>query len=137
MDYEKRRRKQIVDERGALPWWWRRWEPAIYPDATAPSIRVRAQDARRAAAGKRGALMAQLQACIAELERTRDGEDEAPSTGFVKDATFTYRNKRGGLSKHSIVRVARGWVYTHEKKRFKVRTLERLSQRPNPVVELL
>lgn len=31
-DYEKRRRKQIVDERGPLPYWYEQWRPSTYPE---------------------------------------------------------------------------------------------------------
>jgi hypothetical protein len=32
MNYDKRRRKQIVDERGPLPAWYRSWKPTTYPE---------------------------------------------------------------------------------------------------------
>jgi hypothetical protein len=137
MDYEKRRRKQLVDERGPLPWWRPKWKPTVYPDATAPITSARSQDPRRAAPEKHRALITQLQARIAELQRDRDGGNDASGPGFVKGATFTYRNTRGDLSKHTIVRVARARVYTHDGKQFKVRTLRKLSQGRNPIVELL
>jgi hypothetical protein len=85
----------------------------------------------------RGALVARLDALIVELEDSRGGGGHGSRTEFVPGATFAYRNSRSRVSQHTIVRVAHGRAHTHDKKTWKVRTLETLSRRANPVVELL
>jgi hypothetical protein len=139
MDYEKRRRKQIVDERHPLPWWRGSWGPTTHPDPTpwrAPA-KASTRASARAAQAKRRALVARLEALSVELEDSRGGGGRGSRTGFAPGARFAYRNSRSRVSQHTIVRVADGRAHTHDKKTWKVRTLETLSRRANPVVELL
>jgi hypothetical protein len=139
MDWEKRRRKQIVNERGPLPWWKRAWKPTIRP-ATQSSPRVIRAKALGSARERAGALPGSAQRRVAGVEtRVREVERRGGDVrvDFAVGMRFAYRNKRGRVMEHRIVRIALGRAYTDDHKKFKIRTLRKLSQGPSPVVRVL
>jgi hypothetical protein len=142
LDWEKRRRKQIVDERGPLPWWWRSWgrttrvEKSTPAAAAAKPVVPRKRPARKRRAN-RGDAVAQSRAATSDSRRRRAGKGDTHKHGFVSGATFTYRNSRGEVTRHTIVRVSRARVYTSDGKEWKLSTLEKIGQGPNPTVTLV
>ena len=142
LDWEKRRRKQIVDERGPLPWWWRNWGRTTHAEKSAPPAAlakpvVPQKRKKRKRRGTREDAVAQVRERMSDVDGRRVGKGNADQQRFVAGAIFTYRNRRGRVTQHTVVRVARGRVHTSDMKRWKLSTLEKLSQGPNPTVTLM
>jgi hypothetical protein len=145
MNWEKRRRKEIVDKRGPLPFWWQRWGPALRSDPKTRRV-SRPKKAKPVSSPKKAKpsfaaddLRARIEKAVREAlgevqSRRRDGG--ASSADFSVGVKFRYRNSRGTVTEYRIAKVVGGVAYTEDGKQFKVRTLEKASRGHDPDVEL-
>ncbi len=79
----------------------------------------------------------QLRARLAQLEGNAPSAPATAPTGFVKGGRFTYRNKAGNATEHTIMRVAKKRVFTNRGLNFKIATLEKLSSNGSGIVTVL